>query len=138
MKISEQIIQLNNEVMVKLAPSEIHGVGVFAIRDIKKGERMYCNPSFVRKFYNIPFSKLNKLRPEIKSLIIERWPSLINFPYFQSPNDDAWPVLFMNHSDEQNYDYTTDCAIRDIKKGEEITENYKLMKNYEKVCLFLV
>ena len=45
----------------------------------------------------------------------------------------------MNHGgDESNYDRKTDTAAKDIKKGEEITSDYRLMENHEKVFPFLV
>ena len=34
---------IKNHVNVKLAPSNISGVGVFALRDIKKGEELTCD-----------------------------------------------------------------------------------------------
>ena len=36
----EQISQLNERVKLKVAPSKIEGVGVHALRDIKKGEKI--------------------------------------------------------------------------------------------------
>ena len=135
--IEDQIAELNNEVKARLAPSAISGVGVFAMRDIKKGERVYCKPREFKKWYSIPYGRLNELRPEVKGLILERWASIINGSEFQSPNDDAWLVLFINHSDYPNYDVTTDSALRDVRRGEELTENYRRMVNAEKVYPFL-
>ena len=137
MTIEEQIIELNNEVKAKLAPSPIQGIGVFAIRDIKKGERAYCRPNGFKKWYSIPYERLSELRPEIKEVILERWPAIINKSQLQSPNDDAWLLLFMNHSDNANYDPKKDIALMDIKTGEEILENYKTMPNAKEVYKFL-
>ena len=135
-----QIAELNSSVKVKLAASKIHGVGVFALTDIHKGEKLYCFPNFVKngiKWYSVPYGSLNKLFPEIKDLILERWPSIINGSHFLSPNDMCWLVTFINHSDAPNYDVATDSAIVDIQKGEEITENYRRMDNYAKIYPFL-
>ena len=130
----QQIAELNTEVRCTLAPSQIHGVGVFSIRDIKRGERLYCLPNLAPKFYNIPFGSLSKLFPEIKELVLARWASVVNGSIFQSPNSDAGLLFFVNHSDEDyNYDVVSDTALRDIKKGEEILEDYKVMTNWEKV-----
>lgn len=133
----EQITELNCTVKARLAPSKIHGVGVFAIMDIAKGQKAYCIPRIERKWFNIPYGSLTKLLPEIRGLVLERWPSIINGSMFQSPNDDAWLILFMNHSEEPNYDPKTDTTLKDIKKGEEITEDYRQMINHEKVYHFL-
>ena len=132
-RVEEEIAELNSTVKCKLAPSGIHGIGVLTIRDIKKEEKMYCLPQINPKLYRIPYGSLNKLFPEVKELILQRWASIINGSMFHSPNDDAWLLLFMNHSNDPNYDKTKDMALRDIKKGEEVTSNYCLMENANKV-----
>src|SRR3990167_1530455 len=127
----DQINKLNAEVRCKLAPSKIHGIGVIAIRDIRKGDKCYCSPSLIRKFYTLGMGNLTKLFPEIKQLILARWPSIINGSAFLNPNDEVWLISWMNHSENPNYDLKTDLALRDIKQGEEVTENYKIMDNAE-------
>ena len=56
--------------------------------------------------------------------VSQRWPLSENGFPFQSPNDDARLLCFMNHSDKPNYDKYTDTALKDIAKGQEITEDY--------------
>lgn len=128
-----QIDILNKTVKAKLAPSPIHGVGVFAIRDIKAGERVAADQ--LPKIYDLSWGNLSKLLPEVEEIIKERWPSVINGSKFISP--DARLVSFMNHSEDPNYDPASDTAMRDIKKGEEITESYWMMPNAEKVFKWL-
>ena len=128
----EQINELNTQVRCKLASSKIHGVGVFTIRDIRKGEKLYCWFNEHPKIYTIPYGSLSKLFPEVKEIILQRWSGVINGSAFRSPNDDQWLILFMNHSDEPNYDKITDTALRDIKKSEEVTSNYCLTNNANK------
>ena len=129
----EQINQLNEEVKCFIKPSPIHGIGVFALRDIRKNEKMYCFPRMNRVWYNLTLSELDGLRPEIKEIILQRWPALINGSYFQSPLDDVWLTSFINHSDDPNHKQSSDSALRDIKAGEEVTESYKVMIGYEKI-----
>ena len=130
----EQIIELNNEVRCKLGVSKIHGIGVIALRNIQKGKRCYATPNVIPKFYNIPFGSLNKLLPEVKELVLQRWASIVNGSVFQSPNDDAGLLFFMNHdSHNSNYDIVSDTATQNIYEGEELKENYRLMDNWEKV-----
>ena len=131
LSIEDQIAELNLEVRCHIAPSKIAGVGVFALRNIKKGEKCYCFPNQFRKWYAVPYERLNELRSEIREVVITRWPSIINGSAFQSPNDDVWIISFMNHSSVPNYSVDTDMALRDIKTGEEVVENYKLMRNYD-------
>jgi hypothetical protein len=46
-------------------------------------------------------------------------------------------TAFMNHSDDFNYDGKTDKLTKDVKAGEEITENYREIPSYEKVFAWL-
>lgn len=135
---NDQISELNSTIKVKLAPSKIHGVGVFAIMDILKGTRCYCVPTKDgMRWYSVPWGSLNKLFPEIRELIVSQWSSIVNGSHFLSPNYTAWPILYMNHSDDPNFDNLTDKALKDIKKGEELTEDYKIMKNWEEAMPWL-
>ncbi len=135
MNIKKQIAELNNEVRCTLKPSKIHGVGVFTLRDIKKGERLYVSPSSSEhRWYNIPFESLEALRPEIRSLILERWPLILHGASFDGPNNIRL-MSFMNHSDKPNSKY--DLALRDISEGEEITEDYRVVEDYKKIYKFL-
>ena len=129
-EISDSIAILNEEVRAKIAPSGLHGVGVIAIRDIQKGEKVYALPHSKkeRRFYTITQEQYEKLRPEVAALIRDRWAQVLRGKSFQHPNDDAWLILFMNHSDKPNFDPKSDCALRDIVVGEEITEDYKNYK----------
>jgi len=134
-KWKEAIEVLNDTVNTKLAPSEIHGVGVFALRDIKKGEKMYQNT--IPNLYDLPYSKFNKLRPEVKDILLQ-------FFSFKTIEKDAtfwYPVnsmqAYINHSENPNYEPYKDIALKDIKAGEEILENYKTMTGWEKVYKWL-
>src|SRR3990167_10339842 len=132
-----ELNELNSTVKCKLAPSSIHGIGVFALRDIAEGEKCYCIPSMSPKWYSVPFGSMRKLFPGIGELILERWPAIVNGSHFMSPNDMGWLITFMNHADNPNYDVDTDSAINDISKGTELTEDYRRMTNYEKVYPWL-
>ena len=133
----DQITELNSEVKCVLRPSPIHGIGVFALRHIPKGQRCYITPNVIPRFYNIPYASLNGLLPEIKEIILQRWASVVNHSLFQSPNSDAHLLMFVNHSYEPNYDVVSDTALKDVREGEEVTENYCAMKNAELVYPFL-
>lgn len=140
---AEQAMELKRTVKCKLAPSKIHGVGVVAIRDIKKGERVYVALTEKPTWYNISHSNLKKHfvyengYPEIYDLIMDRWPQVVNGAPFISPNYDARLMSFTNHSDTPNYDPDTDTALEDIKAGDEITQDYREMENYEKAFPWL-
>lgn len=129
----DQVAQLNDTVRCTLKPSRIDGVGVFAIQNIRRGERCYCTPNMIPRFYTLTFTQLDDLVPEVKELILQRWASIVNGSIFCSPNDDAHLLMFVNHSINPNYDVVSDTALRDIKKGEELFEDYRAMDNWEKV-----
>lgn len=129
----EQINFLNSAVKVKLAPSKLHGIGVFAIKDIPKGTKLYA--TMAPKVFHIPFGSWKKLFPEVGEQILERWPNIINNSPFVWPDTNI--QAFMNHADDYNYDGKLDVVIRDIKKGEEITEDYRDVENYQKVFKWL-
>lgn len=133
----EQIDYLNKTVKVKIGPSKVHGVGIIAIRDIKAGQKLGLFPEFYKKgfqWFTLPWASRNKLLPEVRDLILERWPSWYNGSHFLSPNEMCWLITFCNHSiKNENYDVGSDTAIKDISAGEEIYENYKRMDNWEKV-----
>lgn len=134
----KQVDELNTEVKCRLAPSPIHGVGVFAMRFIPKGERCYCTPRVTPHFYTLSQQDLNKLFPEVRQLVLDRWPSIANGSIFQSPNDDAKLLCFINHSAMPNYDVARDIALRDISVGEEIVQDYRYMQNWDKVYSWLI
>ena len=118
---------LNETVWATLKPSKLGGVGVFAIRDIKKGA--VITDYSIHTINNIGFLKVAEedmklIHPSVLRLILDR--SMFqegqkNF-YFYSPNMEVCLTSFMNHSDRANSDGRV--ALRDIDEGEEITEDY--------------
>ena len=115
---------LNSTVFCTLAPSSIHGVGVFAVRDIPEGTRLTdhtVDTLDTAKVFEMSFEEFETILPEIRSLILDR--TLFGDTVrFISPNKDAILRSFMNHSDAPNSDGV--IALRDIAKGEEVTENF--------------
>ena len=127
------IDKLNAEATLRLAPSPIHGVGVFALRDIPQGQRLYADQ--LPGLYKIPYSSFGKLFPEVRQEVLERWPQVVNGSKFIYPHTRM--QAYMNHSDDPNYDATTDTALRDIRAGEEVTEDYRRIASYQQVYPWL-
>lgn len=124
------VAYLNSSVWATLKPSPIHGVGVFAIRDIPKGRRItdysvhdIRNPIVCE----LTEQEFDEVHPAVRALILDR----TVFPYrgdsvvfrFYSPNSEQTLTSFMNHSDTPNSDGV--IALRDILEGEEVTENFR-------------
>lgn len=117
-----------------LAPSKIDGIGVFAIRDIKEGEKLYLGAT--PHPFTVSYKKLqNNLPAYIHDTIVQRWPLVKKGSSFPYP--DAVYVAYMNHSDKPNYDAVNDVALKDIAKGEEITEDYKKIDGWEELYPWL-
>jgi len=116
----------HHKVFVRLAPSHIHGVGVFAILPIPKGIFMFCgddsNMVWVKK------SKLKSLPKEILKLYedfcVSRGDSLGCPENF----NQLTPAWYLNHSMSPNVAIDRHYkfyALRNIKKGEELTVDYR-------------
>lgn len=132
-KLKQAINLLNDIVKVRIAPSPIHGVGVFAMRDLKKGEQMELDA--IPHMFDIPYAKLGELNKDARELILSHWPQIIGGSHFLYPVTKM--TAFMNHSDKPNYDAKTDKMLRGVKKGEELTEDYRLIEGWGKIFPWL-
>lgn len=111
------------EVIVKR--SKIEGLGVFALRNFKKGETV------------IKWDTSNQLTSEEVKSLPESEKKYISFldgkNILMQP-----PARYVNHSCDANteVDNFCDVAKRDIKKGEEITSDYSETEtpDFEMVC----
>ncbi len=115
---------LNKNVLCTVAPSSIHGVGIFAIQDIKKGQEL-CN--YTEGIITFDSEEdINKLIPEVKEIVLQRTTFEVGKPLtIISPNREQYLQAYMNHSNSANSDGIK--ALRDIKKGEEVTEDYRTL-----------
>jgi len=118
----------HDKVYTRLGVSNIHGIGVFAITDIKKGTLMFENDTtemvWIDAKETIGLSdKLKKFYEDF--CVLKDDGTLYGCPPNFNQLTMAW---YMNHSDEpnveidENYDFRTS---KDIKDGEELTINYK-------------
>lgn len=106
---------INEEVLCTLGVSKIHGIGVFAIRDIKKGANLI---NFENQIVPIDGMDEKTLSVVLNRNILYKTTLMV-----EHPNCEINYTAFMNHSDDPNSDGV--FALRDIKEGEEITENYR-------------
>ena len=126
-------------VYVRLKPSKIHGVGVFAICNIKKGTDLFPHGDRERILW-IDKKQIGRLRGEVRELYDYFGVSMgkkLGVPFSFSEIIAPW---YMNHSFRPNVhvdqDYSA-IAARNIKKGEEITLDYtsftdmKIPKNWK-------
>ena len=131
-----------NYVFVKLKPSKIQGVGVFALRDIPKNTYLFQSWNDDSDYYPIEESKLQTLPKELYSHIKDIFLYSPEFPkdtntYIQLTKGCHWiyttPYYFVN-SDIKNYNIDKDTfkTTRDIKVGEEILSNYGRYERLDK------
>lgn len=132
MELLDEILNhLIQNVKTKIAVSQIHGVGVFAIRDIKAGEELFPIWKLDTGIYLIPNDRLNDIPNEVLELLdmyfindecgykFIRLFKGINFLFHGvSYCNSAYPNI-----ENVNIDING-IALRDINKGEEILEWY--------------
>ena len=129
---SEVLYHLNNNIKTEIKPSPIQGVGVFAIRNIKKGEYLFPKWEGDTGIYIIPNERLDEIKPEVIDLLHRYF---INYEgdcklirLFNGINFTAHPISYCNSAypnrENKNID-TKGFALRDIEIGEEILEWYE-------------
>lgn len=136
----DRSVESLNESLSKLylAPSKIQGIGVFAREDITKGDKMYL--ADMPAAFDLPYSYIKKLKKPLRDDILGMFPYVLqsttkNRKVFIYPPCPF--VVYTNHSENPNYNTKDDTALIDIKAGEEITEDYKEVENYEKIYKFI-
>ena len=113
--------QLRNDTYVMLKPSGIHGIGVFAIRQIPKGCRSIFSKG-TEEWIKLPITEVETLPLHSKDLIET---------YYYVP-DYGFKIMdlvnYLNHSNSPNLLSINDGeefeALTDIQPGEELLVNY--------------
>ncbi len=125
----ELLLQLRYQTYVMLKTSPLHGIGVFAIREIPKG----CRDIFSRnvgEWIKLPVSDVETLPSHAKELV-ETY-CLYDKENYYVP-DYGFKVMdlvnYLNHSHSPNIKSIQDGeefeALRDIRLGEELFINYE-------------
>ena len=116
----------HKHVYARLGSSQIHGIGVFAVRAIKKGIDIF--PDIDDKIIWIDASIIRRLRGEVRGLYEDYCVKIggkYGAPDSFNKINASW---YLNHSSNPNavvnHKYRV-IAKRGIKKGEEITLDYK-------------
>jgi len=129
--VDEVIYHLANNIKTKIAVSKIDGVGVIAIRNIKKGEDVFPVWNYESGLYVVPNERLSEIPNEVLDLLhkyfineecgykIFRLFKGINFLYHgTSYCNSAYKTKYTRNISDDG------IALRDINKGEEILESY--------------
>ena len=120
----------HKKIYTRLAPSKIHGVGVIAIKSIKKGTNIFYGDEdskmvwFEKKeLKNLP-KEIKKLYEDFCVVVEKKKRILYGCPVNFNMMTVSW---YLNHSDNPNVYCDEDYvfhALKNIKKGEELTVNY--------------
>ena len=126
---------LKTHIKTDIAPSPIHGIGTFALRDIEPGEIVFRNWLGDSRIYTLTHDEFNSLPNHSKQMILKGYENKEEYPviWFRLYNDCYWnlanPWSFTNTADENNkanIDSKERIVIRPIKSGEELIGNYNL------------
>jgi SET domain-containing protein len=125
----EQLLkELSEETFITLKPSPVHGIGVFALRDIPKG----CKTLFSRnvgEWIRVPITDIDQLPDQTRNMV-ETY-CLYDETHYYLP-DYGFKVMdlvnYLNHSSTPNVISVNDGeyfeSLREIKEGEELLVNY--------------
>lgn len=131
-ELEDVIHHLKNNIKTKIGVSNIHGVGVFAIRDINKGEQVFPDWEFKTGVYIVPNSRLHEIPNEVLDLLdmyfINNECGFKLLRLFSGVNFVSHNFSFCNSSFNTEFEHNIEIdgiALRNIKKGEEILEFYE-------------
>lgn len=119
---------LQHDTYVMIKPSPLHGIGVFAVRDIPKGTRDLFSQG-VGDWIKLTIAEVEALPKHSKDLVENH--CLFDEDYYYVP-DYGFKlvdlVIYLNHSDKPNVISINDGeffeATRDIAEGEELLVDY--------------
>ena len=124
-KISRRQLPPHHGVLVRLAPSKTHGVGVFAIRFILKGTYVFFGDN--DELVWIKKAAVRKTPREIQKLYRDFCVSRGDVYGCPDNFNHLTPAWYLNHSKKANVAADKEIrfyAVRDIRKGEELTADY--------------
>lgn len=131
MNATEFLLQeLIDNTYVRLQPSAVAGIGVFAIRDIPKGCRaMFSKPNAADQWVTLTRAQVQAL-PDYARALVENF-CLFDEAVYYVPQQGFKSIdvsLFLNHADSPNVQSIDDGnyfeALRDIAVGEELFLDY--------------
>lgn len=131
------IDNLKNDIYCRIKRSKVHGVGVFAIKDIPKGINPFKNlvDENKKEYIDIHKNKIKNLSKDVKKML-DDYLGINEDNTYSIPIDGINKMdisFFMNHSNNPNISienskdtekYVIFYAKRNIKKGEELLINY--------------
>ena len=131
-KLEDIMYHLTNNIKTKIGVSNIHGVGVFSITDIKEGEQVFPKWEWESGIYVIPNKRLNEIPKEVLNLLdmyfINEECGYKIIRLFKGLNFISNAYSFCNSAFNTQFTQNISndgIALRDIKAGDEILEWYE-------------
>ena len=128
----EELLQeLSQEIFAMLKPSPVHGIGVFAVRDIPKGCRNIFSQN-TGEWVKLPIRDVDRL-PEHSRNLVETYCLYDEENYFVP--DYGFKIMdivnYLNHSATANIKSVNHGeyfeALDDIPAGSELLVNYEMI-----------
>ena len=122
----------HQDVYTRLQPSEIHGVGVFAILPIAMGTYLFEPDD--DQLVSVSEENLAGLEEPLRRLYRDFCPKENGTYQCPSSLNRLTPAWFLNHSDRPNVAADKELkffALRDISCGEELTSDYSTYTDTE-------
>ena len=128
----EELLQeLSQEIFAMLKPSPVHGIGVFAVRDIPKGCRNIFSQN-TGEWVKLPIRDVDRL-PEHSRNLVETYCLYDEENYFVP--DYGFKIMdivnYLNHSANPNIKSVNHGeyfeALDDIPAGSELLVNYEMI-----------
>lgn len=123
---SPTVRYLNASIWAELRPSPVHGIGVFAIRDIPKGMLITRHTVHHQQFQicHLTLPEFDALHPAVRQLILNRtaFPAGCTDFRFPCPNCEQILQSFVNHGRPPNF--YEGLTLRAVAAGEELLEDY--------------
>lgn len=131
-KLEDIMYHLTNNIKTKIGVSNIHGVGVFSITDIKEGEQVFPKWEWESGIYVIPNKRLNEIPKEVLNLLdmyfINEECGYKIIRLFKGLNFISNAYSFCNSAFNTQFTQNISndgIALKDIKAGDEILEWYE-------------
>ena len=120
---------LLSNTFAKLAPSNIHGIGLFAIRNIPFGQKLFEQILDDDDYIFLKKEDLELFDKEVQNMVKSLYILEKNGVWIQKTGLNHLDYsYYINHSDKPNLSYIHSknyyLPKRNIKKGEELTYNY--------------
>ena len=120
---------LLSNTFAKLAPSDIHGIGLFAIRNIPFGQKLFEQILDDDDYIFLKKEDLELFDKEVQNMVKSLYILEKNGVWIQKTGLNHLDYsYYINHSDKPNLSYIHSknyyLPKRDVIKGEELTYNY--------------